>query len=344
VLEVGRVVQGYKIEGAVGTGSMGEVHKVRHLDRGTVHALKYLPLPAKKIRQRLLREAEVQTRLSHPNVVTLTEVIEVDGDPGLVMEFVDGPSLDIWLATNKPNLIEAEALFRGIVAGVAHAHRRDLVHRDLKPSNVLLARTSSGLIPKVSDFGIAKVLDSSSPSGASGLTRTGTSLGSPAYMAPEQVRDARMVDQTADIWSLGCILYELVLHRRPFQGDDVLAVMNAAATASFTPPRELRPDLPERFVKAIEGCLKVDRDERFDTCELLLQALDEGSTATVATSQERESTPGAARRRSTLPTEPTPAAPPQPGGGSSDRSLVIAAISAVILAIAVVVILKMLFL
>jgi len=292
------------VEEAVGVGSMGEVFRVRHVDRGTVHALKYLALPARKVRQRLLREAEVQTRLSHPNVVTLTEVIEIEGDPGLVMEYVDGPSLAAWLETHKPSAQEAEALFRGIVAGVAHAHRRGLVHRDLKPANVLLARTAQGLVPKVADFGIAKVLESTSPRAGdtSGLTRTGMSLGSPPYMAPEQIRDARSVDRTADIWSLGAILYELVLHRRAFDGNDVLAVLNAAQAASYPPPRTIKADLPERFVRVIEGCLKADPEARFESAEDVVAALEDGGAAT-AVAVERLQAQGSGVRRFEAPTE-----------------------------------------
>lgn len=280
MLEPGQVVAGYRVEASIGAGAMGEVYKVRHVDRGTVHALKYLPLPARKVRQRILREAQAQTRLSHPNVVCLTEVVDIDGDPGLIMDYVDGPSLHTWLQTNKPTLAQAEVLFRGMVAGVAHAHRRGLVHRDLKPANVMLARTASGLVPKVCDFGIAKVVDSSNPSPVSGITRTGMSLGSPAYMAPEQMRDAREVDAGADVWSLGCLLYELVLFRRAFDSTDILDVMNAAQAARYTPPREIRPELPERFVRAIEGCLKADPDDRLESCDALLAVLDDGGSTT----------------------------------------------------------------
>lgn len=308
MLETGAVLAGYRVEGVLGQGAMGEVYRVRHVDRGTMHAMKYLPLPARKVRQRILREAQAQTRMSHPNVVSLFEVVEIDGDPALIMELVDGPSLDKWLETARPTMPEAEAMFRQIVAGVNHAHRKGLVHRDLKPANVLLARTKSGLVPKVADFGIAKIVDSSGPINA-GLTRTGTSLGSPAYMAPEQVRDARTVDPAADTWSLGALLYELLLHRRAFEGTDVLDMMNAVQHGRFTPPRDVRADLPERFVRTIEGCLKVDRDERFETCDEILASLDDGGGATQIGAD-----------RSITPREPVPradAAPARPTAPAS---------------------------
>ena len=292
MLDVGTTLQGYRIESVLGHGAMGEVYKVRHLERGTVHAMKYLALPSRKVRQRIQREAQAQTRLSHPNVVCLLEVIEYDGDPALIMEYVEGPTLEQWLETAKPTQAEAEGIFRQILSGVAHAHRKGLVHRDLKPANVLMSRTRTGLVPKVADFGIAKIVDASGPVGSqAALTRTGTSLGSPAYMAPEQIRDAREVDATADVWSLGCLLYELLFHRRAFEGADVLDVMNAAQEGRFIAPRELKPDLPERFVRTIEGCLKIDKDDRFESIEEILAALDDGGGATVATGEYRSESP-----------------------------------------------------
>jgi serine/threonine-protein kinase len=298
VLEVGRVVAGYRIERPLGSGAMGEVYLVHHVERDTPHALKYMPLPSRKIRQRLLREAEAQTRLSHPNVVTLTEVIDVDGDPGLVVEYVEGPTLDEWLAQNRPSLHVAETMFRGILAGVAHAHRRGLVHRDLKPSNVLLARTGTGLLPKVADFGIAKLVEGGDEDPA-GITRTGTSLGSPAYMAPEQMRDARDVEKSADLWSLGCMLYELVCGARPFVGPDVLVVMNAAQAGDYAAPTQHRPDLPERFTKAITACLQVDPARRVGACEDLVAILDAGAPPEVGPSVHtaRSPEPGTPRAR-----------------------------------------------
>lgn len=328
MLETGAIHGGYRVDALIGQGSMGEVYRVTHIDRGTVHAMKYLALPSRKVRQRILREAQAQTRLSHPNVVSLFEVIEIDGDPALIMELVDGPSLDKWLASAKPSVAEAESMFRQIVAGVAHAHRKGLIHRDLKPANVLLARTKTGLVPKVADFGIAKIVDSSGPLQA-GLTRTGMSLGSPAYMAPEQIRDARAVDMAADSWSLGALLYELLLHQRAFQGTDVLELMNAAQEGRYIPPRQLKPDLPERFVRTIAGCLKIDRDDRFESCEEILASLDDGGGATQV---------GATR--TLTPDEPVVhsgkvAAVAPAGGSSTDPRWIALAVGMLVLAVAV---------
>lgn len=288
-MQPGTQIGDYRVEAHVATGGMGEVYRVVHVERGTTHALKYLPLANQKIRKRLVREAELMTKLSHPNVVTLTEVIDVDGDPGLIMEFVDGPSLSRWLVGRLLSLDEAEALFVGIVQGVAHAHRKGLVHRDLKPSNILLARTPDGVVPKVADFGIAKALGAEEHEK---LTKSGHSLGSPAYMAPEQIQDAHRVDQRADMFSLGALLYELVCGERAFKGEDTLDVLNAVAQGHFVPPHQIVPELPDRVAAAIEGCLDLRPAERIQDCDELLEILQRGSapptqpTARQAASEE----------------------------------------------------------
>jgi serine/threonine-protein kinase len=283
VLEPGQVVHGYRVERLVAAGAMGSVYQVAHEDRGTVHALKFLAVASQRHRQRLLREADLLVRLSHPNVVSLTELIDVDGDPALVLEWVEGPTLAAWLQGQRLPLAVAEALFVQIAAGVAHAHRRGIAHRDLKPSNVLLAETPAGLVPKVADFGVAKVFadDPSDPR----LTETGASIGSPAYMAPEQVRDPRDVDARADVFALGCLLYELVTGVRAFPHRTAVEVMNAIVAGEHVPAEERVPELPARFRAAIEGALAVDRDARLPDVDALLDALTEGGGLTPVTSE-----------------------------------------------------------
>lgn len=273
VLEPGDRVGDYVVEREVGAGSIGHVYRVHHVARGTLHALKFVATPGERARARLNREAAVLQRLSHPNVVTLTEVLEINGEPALVLEYVDGPTLATWAAAEDRSLAEIETLFRGIVAGVAHLHRRGLVHRDLRPQNVLLAPTSDGLVPKVADFGLAKVLD---PAMGTVYPATQMNLGAPGYAAPEQLRDARSVDAGADIFSLGCILYELVCRRPAFTGSDLLTMMNATARGRFKDPKAVRPELPERFAVVIRACLEPDRDRRIASCDELLRVLGDG--------------------------------------------------------------------
>jgi serine/threonine-protein kinase len=156
------------------------------------------------------------------------------------------------------------------------------VHRDLKPGNVLMEDTEKGPVPKVADFGLAKVrLDD--PIGDPEtytlwddrvpLTRSGAALGTPEYMAPEQVRDAAKVDARADLFSLGCILYELACGKQAFSGD-VVDVYKAVTDGRYVPPEELAPELPDAVVVAIHSLLSVDADARLATCDQLLTLLD----------------------------------------------------------------------
>jgi serine/threonine protein kinase len=269
-LDVGQVVDRYTVERVLGAGGTAVVYLVKHNRLGTRHALKVLTISSTAIRERMLREGRVQAKLQHLNVVAVSDVLEIDGAPALLMEYIDGPSLEAALQRYRLTMGDAELLFTGILSGVRAAHAENLVHRDLKPANVLLARTPEGFVPKVTDFGLAKVL---AQDPAVAHTRSGISMGTPSYMAPEQIRDARTVDQRADIWSLGCILYELMTRRRAFPGDEALAIYNAVVDGEFEPPRRLAPDLPARVEQAIHGCLMLDRDQRIPDCATLQEVL-----------------------------------------------------------------------
>lgn len=272
MLELGQTLDRYTVVDELGRGGMAVVYRVRHTTLGSEHALKILTIHGASIRERLVLEGRVQAGLRHPNIVAVTDVIDVDGSPGLVMEYVAGPSLEQWLHHNKPDLATAERLFRGVLAGVRRAHRVGLVHRDLKPGNVLLETTEEGVIPKVADFGLAKALESG---GGMNRTRTGIAMGTPAYMAPEQIRDAKNVDERADIFSLGCILYELVVGQAPFEGPDVLSIFNSVCEGRYVSVTERVPVSPH-LEEAIQGCLQVDREQRIPHCDALLEVLGGG--------------------------------------------------------------------
>jgi len=180
-LEPGEVVDRYVIEQKIGQGGMAVVYRARHSQLGTLHAIKVLQVPALAIRDRLLLEGRAQATLRHPNIVNVTDVIDVHGAPGLVMELVEGPSLDDLLARVQLTIPQVDELARGILAGVAEAHRHGLIHRDLKPANVMLKPTGTGFVPKVTDFGLAKVLSADE---GPGRTQSNVAMGTPAYMAP----------------------------------------------------------------------------------------------------------------------------------------------------------------
>ncbi|MBN2800431.1 MAG: protein kinase [Deltaproteobacteria bacterium] len=267
VLSPGKTIDRYIVEAVIGQGGMAMVYRVRHNRLGSRHALKVLTVTRPNVRKRLLREGRVQAELHHPNLVGVTDVLDIQGAPALLMEYVDGPSLEWVLRNHKVTLDEGLALFRAICSGVAEAHQRDLVHRDLKPGNVLLARRGEGWLPKVTDFGIAKILQGSETPSHTGSQ---VAMGTPAYMAPEQIRDARSVDQRADIFSLGVLLYELTLGVPPFAGTDVLSILNAVATGEYIPPLERDADLPPHIAGVIDQCLRLNPAERIQDCYALL--------------------------------------------------------------------------
>ncbi|MCB9742843.1 MAG: serine/threonine protein kinase [Alphaproteobacteria bacterium] len=262
----------YAIEQQIGAGGMAVVYKARHVELGSMHAIKVLHLTAPKLQERALQEGRIQASLQHPNVVRVTDVLRLPGGaPALVMEFVDGPSLEDLLQTEPPDLAAVDRIAIGILRGVAAAHRQGLVHRDLKPDNVLLTKGDDGWDPKITDFGLAKVLSDIVESKPH-ATRSGIMMGTPDYMAPEQVRSAKDVDHRADIFALGALLYRVVTRVPPFQGADMLEVLSAVSTASFTPVRQLAPRAPERIIEAIEGALKVDPVARWPSCQVMLEA------------------------------------------------------------------------
>jgi len=211
----------YEVEAHLGRGGMGSVYQVRDTATGTACALKVLPRVDAALRQRLLREGRLQGSLDHPGVVRVIDVIDVDGHPGLVLELVPGGrTLADRLAEGPIPHEELEHLAHGLFDAVTAAHAHGLVHRDLKPANILL----DGGQPRVADFGLAKALGEQ----GSVATATGALLGTPAYMAPEQVQDPRAVDARADVFSLGAVLYELLSGERAFPGAPTEAMWKAA--------------------------------------------------------------------------------------------------------------------
>ncbi|MCO4747204.1 MAG: protein kinase [Proteobacteria bacterium] len=260
-IELGRQVERYTIEALIGEGGQGRVFRVRHMQLGTEHALKVVLNATPGVRDRLLREGRAQAKLRHPNIVNVTDVIDVDGQPGLVMEFVRGPALDDLLHDQTLTIEQVDLLARGILEAMAHAHSHRFIHRDLKPANIMCAVSSRGLVPKVADFGLVKAL------GAEGAglrqTRSGVMMGSAHYMSPEQIRSTKSVDERSDVWALGCILYEMLTGKVPFDGgEDLFEIFAAITSGTHTPIGEVRPDTPPRMRRAIESALVVDVDER----------------------------------------------------------------------------------
>lgn len=323
-LERGDVLDRYRVEEVIGNGGMAVVYRVTHLRLKSEHALKVLTIDSAAIKRRLLQEGQAQARLRHPNIVSVTDVIDVRGTPGLIMELVEGPTLEEQQRRSPLTLQDVDAIATGILAGVAEAHAQGLIHRDLKPSNVMLARTSSGLVPKICDFGLVKVLEEDR---SLSRTKAGVTMGTPRYMSPEQIRDAKNVDERADVFSLGALLYEMVTQTQAFPGEDPIALFKAIDSGSFVPPRELVADLPVRMEDAIVGALANDREDRIASVASLMAtwtgqqpAASAGVDATAAAVGRRASVAGDAATEPVRVGQDTPPTllrdpPPSPSAG-----------------------------
>jgi serine/threonine protein kinase/tetratricopeptide (TPR) repeat protein len=273
-LKPGTSVERYIIQGVVGEGAMAVVYRAKHRDLGSMHALKQLTRPDAEIRDRLVQEGRLQSTLNHPNVVSVTDMVEIDGMPALVMEYIAGPTLQQLLKRGPLSLDQIDALASGILKGVAAAHAHGLVHRDLKPGNILVSLTNDALVPKIADFGLAKVLEHGGE--AMMATQTGSSMGTPAYMAPEQIQDSSTVDARADIFALGAILYELVTGARCFEGQKVIALWRNICAGKYAAVTARQPSAPERMVRAIDGALKPELEDRIQDVGALLSTWFDG--------------------------------------------------------------------
>jgi serine/threonine-protein kinase len=252
-------VPGYEIESVLGRGGMGVVYKARHLALKRTVALKMVLAGGHADPQELARfrlEAEAVARLQHPNIVQIHEVGEAGGLPYFALEFVEGCNLAGKLKGKPLPAREAARLVEALARAVQLAHSRNVVHRDLKPANVLL--TADGT-PKITDFGLARQLDTDS-----GATQAGQVMGTPSYMAPEQASgQSHEAGPAADVWALGAILYECLTGRPPFQGASVVETLDQVRTQEPVPPSRLRPRLSLDLETICLKCLRKEPEKRY---------------------------------------------------------------------------------
>ncbi|MBJ7002701.1 serine/threonine protein kinase [Streptomyces sp. CRPSP2-6A1] len=247
----------YRLRDTIGRGAMGEVWRAFDETLGRPVAVKLLlphdSDPTASSRFRL--EAQTAGRLSHPNVVGVLDFGEFEGRLFLVMELVDGGSLDGLLSASGPLSAERVAKIAAQAAvGLALAHRQGIVHRDIKPANLLLSADDT---LKIGDFGIARFFDDPN----SALTATGQIVGTSLYLAPERAL-GRTAGPASDVYSLGCVLYQLLTGRPPFQADSPLAVLHQHLDAAPVPPRQLRTDLSPAFENYLLGLLAKEPENR----------------------------------------------------------------------------------
>lgn len=256
----GDKIDRYIVEGILGNGATASVYRVRHAELNTQHALKLLVLMNPHIAERMLQEGRIQAQLRHPNVVMVTDMVRSDGHMALVMDYVEGVSLGALSDSRRLTPPQIDFIARGLFDGLEAAHEAGLVHRDLKPDNVMMQFGDRKLIPRITDFGLAKARQDSMR--AVKATQTGTVMGTPLYMAPEQYVDAAAVDARADIYSLGAILYELVTGKLLYDEPDFNKLVGMVKRGDWVPLRELVPDLDPNWEAAIHACLAIPLEDR----------------------------------------------------------------------------------
>ncbi|MFO0647935.1 MAG: serine/threonine-protein kinase [Polyangiales bacterium] len=264
----------YRIVKRLGSGAMGAVYAAEHTGLHKRVVLKVLHAQharSPSIRSRFAREGRAAASIRHPNVVDVTDVGLQDGTPYLIMELLEGESLGDLLGRHGALAVESAVdLMLPVIAGVEAAHASGVVHRDLKPDNIFVTRDATGAAhPKVLDFGISRVAegDDGRHTGTDGI------LGTPTYMAPEQIERARDADARTDQYALGVTLYECLTGAVPFAADNVYKLLVMVREAPVTAPRALRPELPPALDAAVLRAMARDPEARFPTLRAFMAAL-----------------------------------------------------------------------
>ena len=261
----------YRILSLLGSGAMGDVYLAvdPHIDRElaikTVRVVGGTAADIEDRKQRLLREAKAAGKMMHPHVVTLFDADETGGILYLAFEYVRGMDLSQRVAAAPPlTLRQVLTLVRQVASALDYAHGQRIVHRDIKPSNILIGPSGEA---KVADFGIAKVL------GMTEMTRTGSVVGSPQYMSPEQVR-GESLDGRSDVFSLGVVLYELLCRTRPFGGDTLSTLIFEILSKEPPAVAQLRPGLPDRLPALVDRMLAKDLTKRMPSAGAVVEEID----------------------------------------------------------------------
>jgi serine/threonine protein kinase/Tfp pilus assembly protein PilF len=258
----------YKILGEVGRGGMGIVFKAEDTKLKRTVALKFLPPELTSDRQaleRFVQEAQAAAALDHPNICTVYEINEADGQTFIAMAFIEGKSLRERILEGPLEIAEAVHIAAQVAEGLRAAHEKGIIHRDIKPANIML--TGRGLV-KIMDFGLVKM------EWGADVTKTPSLIGTVAYMSPEQARSEK-VDVRTDIWALGCVLFEMLSGRRPFKGLNDQAFLYSILHDTPQPIADLRPDVPAGLEKILQMCLQKDPRNRFQDAAGLILSLKE---------------------------------------------------------------------
>src|SRR5437879_3564709 len=266
-LDVGNRIGDYEIVSVLGAGGMGKVYKVRNVISDRVEAVKIL-LPdlehEPELADRFMREIKVQASLQHPNIAALHTALRVENQLLMVMELVDGVTLEQQLKAGPIPIANAINYISQVLSALGYAHQHGVVHRDIKPANMMV--TADGTV-KLMDFGIAKAAADRK------LTMTGTTMGSLYYMSPEQIKGMSNLDARSDLYSVGVSLYEIVTGKKPFDGDSQFAIMAAHLEKTPVPPITYDAALPSILNDVILMSITKDPEKRFQSAQAFAGAL-----------------------------------------------------------------------
>jgi serine/threonine protein kinase len=302
----------YRVEARIGQGGMAEVYRGFDPSLDRTVAIKVLLPPFDRdagFVARFRREAQAAARLNHPNIVGVYDAGSAGDTQYIVMEFVEGRTLASFLAGGgRPTPVQAVELAERIASALEAAHAQGIVHRDIKPANIMVTRDGA---VKVMDFGIARLqTDATAP-------QTSSVIGTPAYFSPEQAQ-GQPVDARSDIYSLGCVLYELLAHRQPFSGDTPVAIAYKQVNETPVPPSQINPDVPPRLDAVVMKCMAKNPANRYQSAAELNADLER-----VKAGQEVEATPlmpvGDAGATQVIARQPTQVMPPPEPEGSSRK-------------------------
>lgn len=272
---IGENVGLYRIVAQLGSGGMATVYKAYHAALDRYVAIKVMHAAFKEdpnFLARFQREARIVAKLEHPHIVPVYDFNEHEGQPYLVMRFIEGDTLKARLQAGPLSTAQVVDILRPVCQALAYAHDQGVLHRDIKPSNILL--TAQGGV-FLTDFGLAKIAQA----GESTLSQD-TMIGTPQYISPEQAQGNASLDARTDIYSLGVVMYELLVGRVPFQADTPYAVIHDHIYSPLPLPRSLKPDLPEPFERVLLKSLAKERDDRYTTVEDMSAALERAVTET----------------------------------------------------------------
>jgi serine/threonine protein kinase len=264
---IGSTVSHFKIVEKLGGGGMGVVYKAQDLKLDRFVALKFLPPELTRdpeAKGRFIHEAQAASALDHPNICNIHDIGETDdGQLFIVMACYQGESLKERLQGGSLGIDEALEIAGQVALGLSKAHEKGIAHRDIKPANIMLTNDGGA---KILDFGLAKL------AGRARLTRTGTTVGTIAYMSPEQARGEE-VDERTDVWSLGVVLYEMMTGRLPFESDYDQAMIYSILSEQPKPLRSVRPDVPAELEQVVTKAMQKDLRIRFQHMDEFLTEL-----------------------------------------------------------------------